>query len=94
MGIEHYARGFVSLRILRGAEGLIQHLNDLLWLRILELTTKFIVHGYPYHTMYSRAIIEPLQISISDRSSGIRSRLLRCQIRYHIKNPLVLQENP
>ena len=29
MGIEHCTGGFMSLHILKGAEGLIQHLNDL-----------------------------------------------------------------
>ena len=65
--IEHYAGGFVFLGILKDAEGFVQHLNDLLWLCILKLMTMFIIHSCSHHTMHSRAVIEPLQISISHR---------------------------
>ena len=68
-------------------------LADLLWLRILELTTKFVVQGYPYHTTHSCAVIKPLQISISRGTRSIGSRFFRCFICKDVQNPFMLQDD-
>ena len=90
MGIEHYAGGFVSLRILKDVEGLIQHLNDLLRLRILKLMAKFIIHSCPHHVMHSRSIIEPPYVSISHDTRSIGRRFFRCLIRKDVQNSLIV----
>ena len=93
MGIEHYVVSFVSLRILKSAEGLIQHLNDLLGLRILELMAKLVVHSCPYRIMHNHSIVELLYVSISHSTRIIGSRFFRCLIRKDVQNPLMLQDD-
>ena len=80
MDIEYCAGGFVSLCILRGAEGLIQHLNGPLWLCIFKLIAKFVVHGCPHYTTHSRAVIETLHLSVSGSMRSVGSRFFRCLI--------------
>ena len=83
----------MSLRILRGVEGFIQYLNDLLWLDIFELTAKFVIHRCPHHATHSRMVIKSLQISISRSTRSVSSKFFRCLIYKHIQNFLVLQDD-
>ena len=89
-GIKNGATNLVPLNVVRSTKRIPQHLKYFLWLSFFKLSTELIVHGDPHDVMNHGTIIEPLQINISDHSSGIRSRLLRCRICYHIKDPLVL----
>ena len=91
--IENDATSLMPLNVVRSIKGIPQHLKYFLWLSFFKLSAELVVYGDLHDTMNHGAIVEPLQISISNCSSDIRSKLLRCRIRYHIKDPLVLQDN-
>ena len=92
-GIKNDATSLVPLNVIRSIKGIPQHLKHFLWLSLFKFLAELVVHGGPHDATNYGAIVEPLQISISDRTSGIESRLLRCQIRNHIQDPFMLQDN-
>ena len=94
LGIIDGTRHFVPLYIVRRAKRLLQLLKDLIWLGLLKFATKLIIHRCQHNALDSSLIRNPLQISIPDQILSTNRREFGCWICYHIKNPLVLQDNP
>ena len=90
--IENGITSLVPLNVIRSTKGIPQHLKYFLLLSLFKFLVEFIIHGGLHNATNHGAVIEPLQISVLDHASGIGSRLLRCRIRYHIKDPLMLQD--
>ena len=89
-GIKNDATSLVSLNIVRSTKKIPQYLKHFLWLSFFKFSTELVVHRGSHNVTNRNVVVEPLQISISNRTSGVGSRLFRCRIHYHIKDPLVL----
>ena len=83
----------MPFNVVRRAKGVIQHLKHLLWLGILEPTAELIIHCRQHYASDIGAVIEPLLVSVSDRPSSVQGWLLRCRIRYYIKDLLMLKDD-
>ena len=92
--IENGTRHSVPFNVVWRPERFLQHLKNLFRLCLLKFSTELVIHRSQHYAPYYGAIIGPLQISVPDCATHIRSWLLRCRIRYHIKDPFMLQDYP
>ena len=94
LGVVDGTRHSVPLYIIRGAKIFLQLLKDLNWLGLLNFVTKLVIHFCQHYASDSSPIRTPLQTSVPDQTLSTGRRDFGCQIHYHIKDPLVLQDNP
>ena len=93
LDVKNDVTSLVLLNIVRNTKRISQHLKHFLWLSLFKFLAELVVHGGPHDATNYGAIIEPLQIRVSDYTSGVESRLLRCRICNHIQDPFMLQDN-
>ena len=93
-GVVDGTKHSIPYYIVKHAKGFLQLLKDLIWLDLLESATELVVHRYEHKASVSGPIRNLLQISVLDQISSTDRREFECRICYHIKNLLMLQDNP
>ena len=82
----------MPLNVIEWVKGLVQNLQHILWLSILKMMAELIIHCCQHNVMNRSSIVEPLLISISDRTADVRSWLLGCWIYQYIQDLFMLQD--
>ena len=90
LSIENDTTSLVPLNIIKSTKRLSQHLEHIFWLSLFKLSTELIIHCSPQNATYCGTIVEPLQISISNRIMSIRTRLLGYRICKDVQDLLML----